>query len=141
MAMLVTLCWDDIITQTTRWEVVKICASPKRPFFFFPSTPLLMVPFCQWCVKTPPKSIVGQKLGGCGPPSPPRNYPLHWFLPKVFELTNHFFFFSTPLWQFQNLHKKLHKFMYLLYSCCWGKCCRLNYIVSIDFAVCLTQDM
>ena len=30
MAMLVTL-----LTQTTKWEVVKICASPKRPFFFF----------------------------------------------------------------------------------------------------------
>ena len=29
MAMLVTL-----LTQTTKWEVVKICASPKRPFFF-----------------------------------------------------------------------------------------------------------
>ena len=39
VAMLVTLCWGlqsvvDIITQTTRWEVVKNSASPKRPFFF-----------------------------------------------------------------------------------------------------------
>ena len=40
VAMLVTLCWGlqsvvDIITQTTttRWEVVKNSASPKRPFF------------------------------------------------------------------------------------------------------------
>ena len=38
MAMLVTLCWGlqsvvDLITQTARWEVVKICASPKRLFF------------------------------------------------------------------------------------------------------------
>ena len=32
MAMLVTL-----LTQTTKWEVVKICTSPKRPFFFFSS--------------------------------------------------------------------------------------------------------
>ena len=23
------------ITKTTKWEVVKNCASPKRPFFFF----------------------------------------------------------------------------------------------------------
>ena len=30
VAMLVTL-----ITQTTKWEVVKICASQKRPLFFF----------------------------------------------------------------------------------------------------------
>ena len=24
---------SNLITQTARWEVVKICASPKRPFF------------------------------------------------------------------------------------------------------------
>ena len=24
-----------LITQTTKWEVVRICASQKRPFFFF----------------------------------------------------------------------------------------------------------
>ena len=51
MAMLVTLCWGlqsvvdpglslqphiyNIITQTTKWEVVKNRASPKRPFFLF----------------------------------------------------------------------------------------------------------
>ena len=42
MAMLVTLCWGAVSggfriykTKTTRWEVVKISASPKRPFFFF----------------------------------------------------------------------------------------------------------
>ena len=53
MAMLVTLCWGlqsvggykimdacclydhtFIITKTTRWEVVKNSASPKRPFFW-----------------------------------------------------------------------------------------------------------
>ena len=51
MAMLVTLWWGlqsvvdpglslrphiyNIITKTTRWEVVKNRASPKRPFFLF----------------------------------------------------------------------------------------------------------
>ena len=30
--------------------------------------------------ENPEKSVVGQKLGGCGPPSPPTNYPpvLYW---------------------------------------------------------------
>ena len=43
MAMLVTLCWglQSVVNSgecnhpTTRWEVVKNSASPKRPFFFF----------------------------------------------------------------------------------------------------------
>ena len=48
-----------LITQTTKWEVVEICASQKTFFFFLifsspnPLPPLLlMVPFCQWCVQT-----------------------------------------------------------------------------------------
>ena len=34
-----------------------------------------MVPFCQWCVKTPKKVLLAKSWGGCGPPSPPRNFP------------------------------------------------------------------
>ena len=123
VAMLVTLCWDDIITQTTRWEVVKICASPKRPFFFlefhiifpifraFPvqigKSMLKITPPCpprfyfivlsdftpyltdmkqpinttsdgtflSVVCENPPKSVVGQKLGGLWPPQPPQELP------------------------------------------------------------------